>query len=356
MKNNRLALIVTLFLVVVAIFFIWNKNASSTLHADADFAVTDTASVTKIFIADMNANEVLLERSSDGWILNKNFKAQQRKISDLLYTMMKLRVRTPVAQASQDNVIKRMAGMAVKVEVYQVLPRINLFNRIKFFPREIRSVVYYVGDTPKDNLGTFMLKEGAETAYIMQITGFKGFLSSRYSPLADEWRDHKVFSTNLNDIQSVKVEFNQEPEKSYVITRVGKHAYKLENLQGQTFNQNIDTLRMLNFLSSFADIRFEALLNSLPETRKDSVTNSPFLHQITLTNTQGEQNVVTTFTKKKFGQYIVNEDRLAPLDLDRMYARVNQGKDFVLIQYFVFDKVLRPVNYFIPGSPDYDSF
>jgi subtilase family serine protease len=190
----------------------------------------------------------------------------------------------------------------------------------------------------------------------MQITGFKGFLSSRYSPLADEWRDHKVFSTNLNDIQSVKVEFNQEPEKSYVITRVGKHAYKLENLQGQTFNQNIDTLRMLNFLSSFADIRFEALLNSLPETRKDSVTNSPFLHQITLTNTQGEQNVVTTFTKKKFGQFIVNEDRLAPLDLDRMYARVNQGKDFVLIQYFVFDKVLRPVNYFIPGSPDYDSF
>ena len=86
------------------------------------------------------------------------------------------------------------------------------------------------------------------------------------------------------------------------------------------------------------------------------MTNSPFLHQITLTNTQGEQNVVTTFTKKKFGQYIVNEDRLAPLDLDRMYARVNQGKDFVLIQYFVFDKVLRPVNYFIPGSPDYDSF
>ena len=239
MKNNRIALIITLFLVVVAVFFVWNKNATSTLHNDADFAVSDTASVTKIFIADMNANEVLLERDSDGWILNKDYKAQQRKVSDLLYTMMKLRVRTPVAQASQDNVIKRMAGMAVKVEVYQVLPRINLFDRIKLFPREIRSVVYYVGDTPKDNLGTFMLKEGAEKAYIMQITGFKGFLSSRYSPLPEEWRDHKVFNTNLNEIQSVKVEFNAEPEKSYEITRIGKHQYKFENLQGQSYHQNL---------------------------------------------------------------------------------------------------------------------
>lgn len=356
MKNNRIALIITLLLIVVAAFFIWNQSTTSTLPKDADFAVADTSSVTKIFIADMNSNEVLLERNSGGWTLNKDYKAQQRKVSDLLYTIMKLRVRTPVATASQENVITRMAGMAVKVEIYQMLPRINLFDRIKLFPREVRSVVYYVGDAPKDNLGTFMLKEGAETVYIMHITGFKGFLSTRYSPIADDWRDHVVFSSNLNEIQSVKVEFNAEPEKSYEVKRIGKHQYQLNRLDNQQIGQSIDTLRLLNFLSSFADVRFEALLNSLDEAFKDSVITSPFLHRITLTNTQGETNVVKTFTKKKFSQLFVNTESLAPLDFDRMYAQINQDKDFVLIQYFVFDKVLRPVTYFIPGSPDYDDY
>jgi hypothetical protein len=269
---------------------------------------------------------------------------------------MKLRVRTPVAKASQEKVITRMAGMSAKVEIYQMRPRINLFDRIKLFPREVRSVVYYVGDAPKDNLGTFMLKEGAETVYIMHITGFKGFLSTRYSPIPDDWRDHTVFRSNLNEIQSVKVEFNAEPEKSYEVKRIGKHQYQLELSNNQQIDQSIDTLRLLNFLSSFADVRFEALLNNLPQTMKDSVISSPFLHRITLTNTQGETIVVTTFTKKKFSQFIVNEESLAPLDLDRMYGQINKGKDFVLIQYFVFDKVLRPVSYFIPGSPDYDDY
>ena len=38
-------------------------------------------------------------------------------------------------------------------------------------------------------------------------------------------------------------------------------------------------------------------------------------------------------------------------DRDRMYALIEGGKDFVLIQNYVFDKVLRDVHYFEPGRP-----
>ncbi|KAF0131387.1 MAG: hypothetical protein FD155_1051 [Bacteroidetes bacterium] len=352
MKNNRLAILLTSGLLLIAVFLILNQRSTGTLSKDAEFAVYDTSSVTKIFIAGMDDREVLLEREPNGWKLNKEFKAQQRKVSDLLNTMMKLRVRTPVAQAAHDNVITRMAGIAVKVEVYQVLPRINLFDRIKLFPRETRSLVYYVGDSPKDNMGTFMLKEGAETAYIMQITGFKGFLSTRYSPIADDWRDHTVFNTNLGDIRSVEVEFNEDPTKSYSVTRSDRHNYLLKRIQDQYVYENYDTLRLLNFLTAFSDIRFEALLNNLPQQRIDSIVNSPFLHRVTLTDEKGMSYSITTFTKKKLEQNMVDNETLQPVDLDRMYALVNDGRDFVLIQYFVFDKVLRPVTYFEPGSPE----
>ncbi len=348
MKNNRIAIIITLSLIVLASVLMVINHKNNTLSDEAEFAVADTSSVTRIFIADMDTNDVLLERTSEGWMLNKTYKAQQRKVTELLNTMMKLRVRTPVSKAAHDNVITRMAGISVKVEVYQVLPRIEVFG-LKLFPRETRSLVYYVGDAPRDNMGTFMLKEGAETAYIMQITGFKGFLSTRYSPRVDEWRDHGVFSTKIGDIQSVSVRFNQKPEESYLVERSGKHTYGMKSLMTNN-TLPFDTLRLLNFLSAFSDIRFEALLNNMPKHKIDSITHSPFLHKIELTDLNGKTFKVTTFEKKKLEQNQANELSLQPVDLDRMYALVNDERDFVLIQYFVFDKVLRPASYFNPAT------
>jgi hypothetical protein len=39
--------------------------------------------------------------------------------------------------------------------------------------------------------------------------------------------------------------------------------------------------------------------------------------------------------------------RSIPYDLDRLYALVNNGQDFTLIQFLVFDKILRPKAYFL---------
>lgn len=353
-KKNRFAFILTLVLLIIAAVLVISTNYNSTLQPkDADFAVLDTANVTKIFIADLDTNEVLLERANGGWIINGQHTANQHKVDVMLNTMLKLRVRGPVSKASHDNVIKRMAGISVKVEVYEIVPKINLFDRIKLFPTEKRTKVYYVGDVPKDNIGTFMLKEGADQAYITYITGFKGFVMSRYSPLEDDWRDHTIFKKRLNEIQSVTVEFNEEPYQSYHIEKLDRHQFKLTRLADQYVYPEYDTLRLLNFLTSFSDIRFEALLNhNMPSQKRDSIISSPFLHRITLVDIHGDSTSVTSFTKKKFADHLDVEEKLVPVDLDRMYALVNDDRDFVLLQYFVFDKVLRPALYFEPGAPD----
>jgi len=354
MKKNRLPLLLLSLLLLITALLFWNKQYTSTQQQkDADFAVIDTAAVTKIFIADLDTTQVLLERSSSGWIVDGEHRASQAKIDVMLNTMLKLRVRAPVSKASHDNVVSRMAGIAVKVEVYEIVPRINLFDRVKLFPREKLSKVYYVGDVPKDNLGTFMLKEGAKTAYIMYLTGFKGFVMSRYTPNPEDWRDHTIFSTRLNDIESVKVEFNEEPWQSYRIDRINRLQYRLTRLADQHVYAAYDTLRLLNFLTSFSDLRFEAFLTDMPSPKKDSVIESPFLHRITLVDNQGDTTAITTFTKKKFAEHLDIPEMLIPVDLDRMYALVNNNRDFVLVQYFVFDKVLRPALYFEPGAPEF---
>jgi hypothetical protein len=106
---------------------------------------------------------------------------------------------------------------------------------------------------------------------------------------------------------------------------------------------------VLSFLTSFADIRFEALLeNQVDKNFIDSVITSTPKTIITLTDRAGKVNEIKIFKKKGFaGMYDENGMAMEPMDLDRAYAVVNNGGDFVLIQYYVFDSVTRTLSYLL---------
>jgi hypothetical protein len=349
MKKNRVILLITLILIVIAGVLYLTTSTTTLRKKDSDFSVKDTASVTKVFLADKNNNEVTLERSAEGgWTVDGKFSAQQAKVSSFLKTLADLEVRSPVPLIARNNVIKRMAVIAKKIEIYQITPRINLFNKIKLFPHEKLTKVYYVGDVTQDNQGTFMLMEGAEEPYVVHIPNFRGFVASRYSTIKADWRDYTVFKIPINKIQSVKVEFPFDPQLAYEFDVQDNQNIVLRSLLDNKVVEGYDTIRVLNFLTAFEDIRFESLLAHLLEKQFiDSVTASVPGTIITLTDKEGLVNQVKIFKKMGFAP-VYSEDgaTMEPYDLDRAYALVNDGQDFVLIQYFVFDRVTRTLGFF----------
>jgi hypothetical protein len=350
MRKNRVILIIALILLLAAIILVITNSTTTLKKSVSDFSVQDTSIVTKIFLADKNNNEVTLTRSADGtWLVNGKYTAQQAKISSFLKTLKDLEVRSPVALAARNNVITRMAVIAKKIEIYQVTPRINLFNKIKLFPHEKLTKTYYVGDVTQDNQGTFMLMEGTEEPYIVHIPGFRGFVSTRYSTAVSDWRDYTVFKTKLNEIQSLKVEFPLQPGESYQFDLPDNKHVELRSLLSNQVMESYDTIRVLSFLTSFADIRFESLLEPLIKKEFiDSVMTSTPKTIITLTDRSGKINEVKIFRKKGFAALYMDDGMtMEPMDLDRAYALVNNGEDFVLIQYFVFDRVTRTLGYLI---------
>ena len=351
MKKNKLPIILAIILIAIAVILIWNNRYLTTLRGDsADFQVWDTASITKVYLADRMDNETLLERTDHGWTLNKDYKAHPKKIEQLFYTLYKVRVRMPVSVASHDNIISQMASRSTKVEIYQWVPRINLFNIIKLFYHETRTKVFYVGESTMDSSGTFMLREGADQAYIVHIPGFRGYISTRFTADPDDWRDHTIFHETLANIQSITIEFGDDPMRSFRVDNTGRHQYQLTRL-GDNQQLPLDTLKVINLLSSFNDIRFEALINNItPQSRMDSIRNSQFLHRITLVNKEGTTTSMITFPKRVQARNTIPEEERAA-DVDRMYAFINNDRDFVLVQYYIFDKVLRDVNYYVAGNP-----
>ena len=349
MKKNRLAIIITSLLIVIAAVLLWNNRYLTSLRGDAyDFTVRDTASVTRLFFADKSGNHVLLRRTDEGWKVNEKYDAQPKMVNNMLYTLDKMRIKMPVSLASHDNVITRMAGTNTKVEVYQIVPRINLFNKVKLFPHEKLTKVFYIGDVTQDNSGTYVLKEGADKAYIVHLHGFRGFISSRFSANQEDWRDHKIISENISNIASVKLEFNNDPENSFILNENGRYKYEMKRLNDES-NVNIDTVRVLNLLTSFSDVRFEAFLTDITKERRDSIINSPYQERLTLVTKDGRQEVVRTYTMRIDASAFGFTENDWDDDPDHKYAYIENNDELVMIQDFAFGKILHPASYYEKG-------
>jgi hypothetical protein len=348
MKKNRNIIIVTAILAVIVLILLLTQSRSTFRRSLSDFAIDDSSTVTKIFMADKNNNTLKLTRDASGkWFVNDKFPAQRFNINLLLGTMLQMEVKAPVAVAAHDNIIRQLAVNSVKVEIYQRVYRIDIFHKLRLFPHEKLTKVYYVGNATQDNRGTFMLMEHSSEPFVTYLPGFRGFLSPRFMPKEKYWRDFTIFRKNIHEIASVKVEFPLDPELSYMVRNNHDRNVELISLYKNQDVPDFDTLKVLNFLSSFRSISYEALMNDMDRHMKDSIVASVPFHIITVTDTNGVSRSVRTFHKPtKYGETEI-EGKTYPYDLDRMFALVNDGKDFALIQFFVFDPIIRPITFYL---------
>lgn len=348
-KKYYPVLAIILILAAIALYLFLSRGSGSFSGKQNAFAVKDTASITKVFLADKNNNTILLEKKETGdWLLNKTYKARMSGVNMLLETFHDLVIKYPVPKNAHNNVISRLAVRSIKVEIYQQVYGIDIFG-IRLFDHEKLTKTYFVGDATPDNMGTFMLMEGAEVPYVVQLLGLRGFVAPRYSTQEKDWRDHTVFRTRLNEISSIEVDMPGQPQNSYLI-RNDNDELKMWQKQGNSPIVHFDTLKVLNFLAAFTDLRYEALLNDINAQRIDSITHSLPWYVFTLVNTKGDTTIMKTFYKPNDDKQLDMEGNLYVMDVDRAYALVNGDRDFVLIQYFVFDKILKPLSFFIPEN------
>ena len=108
-----------LFLALAGVaFWFWRSNTGSTLAGPlSDFAVQDTASVDRIFMADKQGLTADLRREKGRWTVN-GLPANQFNVGTLLKVFVRVEVRAPVAKSMEAMTLKLMASNAIKVEIY----------------------------------------------------------------------------------------------------------------------------------------------------------------------------------------------------------------------------------------------
>ena len=78
MRKNRPILIIVIILLIISVLLLIKQTNSTLRKESSDFAIEDTASITKVFMSDKKNNSILLVRQADGkWILNNKYNANQ---------------------------------------------------------------------------------------------------------------------------------------------------------------------------------------------------------------------------------------------------------------------------------------
>jgi len=189
--------------------------------------------------------------------------------------------------------------------------------------------------------------EHSSVPFVVYLPGLRGFVTPIYSPIEKYWRDYSIFKKTIQQIESVRMEFPTDPANSFEIKNNQNLNFRLISLSSHQPVPVFDTLKVLNFLASFRNISFEVLLNDLDQHRKDSILATTPYCIISVTDTSHTTQSIKTYRRGAAPGEMDDFGNAAPYDRDRLYALVNDGKDFTMVQYFVFDKILRPMSFFM---------
>ncbi|MGB0805402.1 MAG: DUF4340 domain-containing protein [Salibacteraceae bacterium] len=325
-----------LLIVVLVVLTAWvaneffNGNSSTIKSPKNEFSIKDTNSISKVFIADMRGNQVLLERkTSNQWMVNGKYGAVRHNINNMLETINLMTVKAPVAKARYDKTIRDLSTIATKVEIYQ--------------GSETPSKVIYIGTSNQYHTGNYMMIEGSSLPYLVHIEGFNGFLSPRFSAFENDWRLKNIFKYNPKDIAEIRLDFPGQPQKGFVIQQTIDGKLSLYN-NAMVPVDGWEKNYVLDYLERFREINFEMWEETKDPIFIDSVSTSIPLEIYSVTNMAGETTTLKTLLKPlKSGIDI--EGNPIDHDQDRMYALMNE-KEFMIIQYFVFDPLNHDIDYF----------
>lgn len=353
MKNkNRIYLIIAIVLLALSVVIILFENGTikrfSQEPPSDSFAIKDTSLVTKIFLADMHGNNVLLSKNNGAWMVNDSTPATSQKVESLLSIMTNLTIREPVVKTAHNTINSALAVGGIKVEIYQIAPKFKLFG-IKFGEKERLVKTYYMGPATQDNLSNFAVLEGLDVPYVVHVPGFRGFVTPQFSQFPSEWITHNVFSTKITRIEELVSQDVTNPEESYRIVKSGPRSFDLYNYRNEKM-MNYDTLKIIDMLSEYRNKNFESLDDYLQPFERDSVLKYNLFKIIKLTDVDGgstEMRLYHFLTSIEDVGADIPDPSLAAA-YDRFYATINgDNSKLYKMQYYHFDRQVQPLSYFL---------
>jgi hypothetical protein len=331
MSKTILYLVILLILGFGVWFFLFSDKSGRLFRSsDSAFTIRDTGSIGKLFVSENGSHTgVLVERKGDSWIVNGKYPVLRSRVNNLLNTFREQQALYPAPPEAREGIIRNLAGTGIKVEVYDRKGRLMR--------------AFYVGGELPSFAGTAMLMVGSERPYVVNIPGFEGYLTPRYTPALRYWRDRLVFGIAPDQITRIAVHNTQEPLNSFVITQ---HDGQLDVALDSSLQMPspLNRQRARSYLSLFQQVYSEGFLENIPDL-DSTVAAMPQLGTVEVQGKNGYRQAATLYF------FPLNERATAEapehpgfedlFSTDRFFAVMNGGADTVTVPFGPFEKIFR---------------
>ena len=328
MKKQLTVFIISLFSLIIGGYFFFYSTDDNLSEEDArNFGIKEINRIDKIFLADKKGTQVILTKENDVWRVNGNYVARKIRIQTLLKTAQKIKVKQRVPTVRKEIILKNLAAKHIKVE---------------FFSEGELLKSYLVGSADGSTTGTYMLLIDEETGskhstpFLTHLIGFEGYLTPRYEPHPNTWRDLKIFFFPKNTIQSVKLNYPSHPENNFEI-KFEKSSYAL-------FQKNrkldFEPIAIKKYLINFKSIAAENIIaGKVKDIVQKKIRSQTVWFSLSVTDFSGKTSRIIGY-QKKMASGSTNAIGL-PLyfDPDRFYGICFEN-ELTTLQHFVFEPLL----------------
>jgi hypothetical protein len=346
-KSSLYFFLALVLLTVGIIIYRFSDRNQSFRAMETDFSVPATHTVSRIEMINRASNDTLfLELKESGrWMLNNGLHANELAVKDLLSALSRLRVRQPVSISESNTINQILDNEAVEVSVFVDAYRIHMGN-LKLFPYQRRYQHFLVGSNTPDGESTFMRKHSSEMAFVVYRPGFQSGVSSLFSARLLAWIDPVVIDLSADQIASVEVTVFSEEVNSYILENSPTRGFSIFPLvtKDTLAADNFDSTRVARFLASFQNLYFERMLDEDGEKkRKELMFEQPEM-KIIVESVSGNRTSLLFYSRKNPEGDSVLSGNLKH-DPNRFYLKIND-EDYTLAQYFVFNRIMRPLSFF----------
>jgi len=307
-----------------------NKTAgkSDSKLALIEFSIEDVSTVDRVIISDPYGRVFEVLKKGDEWTDKEGKCIVQESVHFMLDAFKNIEFKGYLPDNSIATFTKLVATQHTKVEIFQ---------------NGAWTKTWYIGPPSQDHYGQVMLvdsKSGGKSdqPVLMKIKGINGIIEPRFFADSRKWECTNIFQVPLNKLAKVEAKFNDEPERSFTVTKNGSN---MKVYQQDRLLKDVDTSMIFRYLNNYQNIHFDIPNYQLNEKQVDSLKATTPFCVLKVKETSGKTTKLKCYrlmVKEQDGIYH-NADR------DKFWAELPSGK-IVKCQYYVFNPLFLGHIYF----------
>ncbi len=306
-KNHKL-LIFLLGLIIVSLTLSLTSGIKSNSNFRVDlFRVSDTSLIQSIKID--NKQQVEINRSGNSWSINNKYGINRNLKNVLLAVLNQINVRRPVSKIQQEEIAEQL----------------RLSTQIVVTLGE-RTIEFFAGGNAARTQSYFMIK-GEDQPYIVEIPGYRNYISGIFELTEMQWRERTLFSSNWRSLQDLKISYPGHPDNNVNIY-FEEDFFKIDRVAA------MDTLKLMTYLSNYEFFEANEFIPSGFSSSYDSLAQTSPLAVIELNEINRDKNQqLSVFPKLENDNYMLTLNKggeLSLVDYARIIRLLSQPKDFKL--------------------------